>query len=150
MADFDYKAHFGRPAVRRGSIYCAPWCGANCTWAAFQEATKRGEALAKLLGDGWKPRVWENMGWFYEVTNGILEVKTNRRRGKTTYSAWCQSNPQVIGDYYSTPQAAIRSLGAKMGEQLDAQLTAFRALELAYKAISGKVIGTSRKELAAG
>lgn len=138
MDDFDYKAHFGRPAVRSGPIYCAPWCGARCTWAAFQEATRRAKALAESLGDGWTPRVWENMGWHYEVVNGIIEVKTSKHRGKTEYSAWCQSSPQVIGESCSTPQAAIRSLGAKMGSLLDEQLVAFRTLELAHKAISGK------------
>jgi len=138
MADFDYAAHFGRPAERRGVIYCAPWCGAGCTWAAFQEATRRADALVKSLGAGWKPRVWENMGWHYEAVNGIIEIKTDRHRGKTNYSAWCQSSPQVIGESCSTPQAAIRSLGAKMGALLDGQLAAFRSLELAHKAISGK------------
>jgi hypothetical protein len=90
------------------------------------------------------------MGWFYEVVNGLLEVKTDIHRGKTTYSAWCQSSPQVIGDHYSTPQAAIRSLGAKMGVYLDQQLEAFRALEAAYKAINGKPRIGSRLALPTG
>lgn len=140
MSDFDYQAHFGRPAVRDGSTYCAPWCGAKCTWDAFQLATRKADALAKMLGEGWKPRVWENMGWFYEVHNGILEIHPhhNRLQSKTTYSAWCQSSPQVIGDDCSTPQAALRVLKKKMEAHMKEQAVAFRALEDAYKLLSGK------------
>lgn len=136
--NFDYAEHFGRPAVRRGAVYCAPWCGANCTWAAFQIATTNAKKLAKSLGKEWKPVVWENLGWHYKVTNGILEVTTNTHMGKTRYTAWCQSSPQVIGDSSSTARLAVKSLGNKMAIQFAEQLVAFRALEEAYITITGK------------
>lgn len=61
--------------VRRGAIYCSPACGGGCTWAAFQEATGNADALAKRIGGGWKPRVWENLGWHYSVTSPNNYVK---------------------------------------------------------------------------
>ena len=53
--------------VRDGDIYCAPACGARCTHDAFIQANEDAEALCAKLGPEWKPRVWENMGWFYSV-----------------------------------------------------------------------------------
>ena len=55
--------------IRRGKIYCAPACGGQCTFAAYREAQNRARSLAKKLGKGWTPSVWENIGWFYQVTS---------------------------------------------------------------------------------
>lgn len=138
-------AHFEQPPVKRGPIYCAPWCGASCTWADFQEATKSAKALAKSLGSGWTPVVSENMGWHYKVTNGILEVTTLVIKGKTTYTAWCQSNPQVIGEHASSAKLAVASLGKKMAAQFEEQIAAFHALEAAYLTITGKQLSSGLK-----
>ena len=54
-------------AKRRGGIYCAPACGGGCTWKSYLEAKAKGEALAKKMGAGWTPHVWENSGWHYCV-----------------------------------------------------------------------------------
>lgn len=53
--------------VRRGNIYCSPACGSGCTYAGYLDARKRAERMAKQL-PGFKPRVWENLGWHYAVT----------------------------------------------------------------------------------
>jgi len=53
--------------IRRGEIYCASACGGACTRAQYEQARRRGATLAKKLGRGWTVRVWENLGWFYEV-----------------------------------------------------------------------------------
>ena len=52
-------------AVRRGDVYCAPACGGGCTHAAYMQAQLGGERLARRLGPGFKPEVWENLGWHY-------------------------------------------------------------------------------------
>lgn len=56
--------------VRRGDIYCAPACGGKCQYIAYLAATSLANKLAKVMGHGWKPHVWENMGWHNEVVNG--------------------------------------------------------------------------------
>lgn len=34
-----------------------------------EQATKKGKALLKrMVGDGWKLRVWENLGWHFSVS----------------------------------------------------------------------------------
>ncbi len=52
---------------RIGDIYCSPRCGNKCTWAAYEKAIQESSALAEQLGDGWHPRVWENLGWHWSV-----------------------------------------------------------------------------------
>lgn len=58
-------------AVRRGSIYCAPRCGGGCTWEAHLAAKRAGAILARVLGKGWKARIWENLGWHYEAFHPV-------------------------------------------------------------------------------
>lgn len=60
-----------------GGIYCAPWCGCNCTRAEYDRAVKEAGALAAILGDGWEPRVWENIGWHYSANKGVAQVSPN-------------------------------------------------------------------------
>ena len=62
-------------AVRRGDIYCAPACGANCTWAAYQKALERGRLCADELGKGWTVYVSENMGWHTTVLSPCKRIK---------------------------------------------------------------------------
>jgi len=39
------------------------------------EATQQGRRLLRRMeGTGWKLRVWENIGWHYEVQNGGIEI----------------------------------------------------------------------------
>lgn len=56
-----------KPILKRGPdgerIYCSRGCGHGCHRADYDRAHERGAALAKLLGQGWSYRVWENMGW---------------------------------------------------------------------------------------
>jgi hypothetical protein len=118
--------------VRNGDVYCSPWCGASCTWKAFTLATSEATQLAEELGPGWKPDVWENMGWHYQAKNGILEVHKDTHRETIAYTGWCQSNPQVYGDPCATPAEAVKSLGIKMQTQLQEQLAAFFLLADAY------------------
>jgi hypothetical protein len=60
-----------------GAIYCSPACGANCKKAEFDRATERAAALAARLGSGWRPQVWENLGWHFEVKKGAAAVSVD-------------------------------------------------------------------------
>lgn len=73
--------------VRRGALYCAPACGGGCTWAAYGEAHRKGNELARRLGPGWSPNVWENLGWHYSATaaGGLVAVHEYGRRRFTAY-----------------------------------------------------------------
>lgn len=81
--------------VRRGAIYCAPACGASCTWAEYQTALEKAKALSKMLGAGWKPIVFENMGWHFKANKGECSV---RQYGATGYNAFLDAEGgQFIG-----------------------------------------------------
>jgi hypothetical protein len=69
-----------RTPVRKGRIYCSPFCGYGCTYASFQDATKKSEALARSMGEGWASDVWENLGWHWRVVSedGLLKVHPGR------------------------------------------------------------------------
>ncbi|MCP4201831.1 MAG: hypothetical protein GY769_07855 [bacterium] len=62
-----------KPRWRR-TIYCSPACGFGCTRVQYELAVSRGERLARSLGEDWKPRIWENVGWRYCARRGGLEV----------------------------------------------------------------------------
>jgi hypothetical protein len=102
-----------KPA-RRGKTYCSPACGMGCTETAHCNAVNESKALAKRMGKGWKPRVWENLGWHYAVTkgkpqgvfgNGFLEITPPSCKGDT-YTAWIQTHPQFIVSH-KDPKTAL-------------------------------------------
>lgn len=93
-------------AVRRGRIYCAPACGAGCTFDAYTKALKEATALAKRLNkvsEGWKPVVHENLGWHWRVSKGKLDVH-KWRSGE--YGVFLQTSPQIVTSG-PTPEAAV-------------------------------------------
>jgi len=53
--------------VRKGNIYCSPGCGGGCTWEAYEAAVAHASELCERLGEGFEPRVWENLGWHFEA-----------------------------------------------------------------------------------
>lgn len=77
--------------IHKGEIYCSPACGGHCTWAAYQDAERKAKALALLLGKGWVPCVWENLGWHWaaQTADGLMKVHPNVYRDKTvSYTAF--------------------------------------------------------------
>jgi len=74
--------------IAAGPLYCSPACGRGCTRAEYDAAVAGADALVERLGEGWAPRVWENLGWHYSAksVDGIVEVLPPVFRG-TQYSA---------------------------------------------------------------
>ena len=52
-----------------------------------EEALKKGKALQKRLGAGWKTHVFENLGWHYTVSalDGLLSVHGHSFKEGTKY-----------------------------------------------------------------
>lgn len=82
---------------RKGDIYCSPACGGEtkwgCTWAEYQAAKRAAKALCDRIGKGWRPRVWENLGWHYSAISpcGRLKVHPStscRCHGKGTVTSY--------------------------------------------------------------
>lgn len=101
--------------VRRGALYCSPGCGLPCTWADFKRAARGAAALAEHLGPGWKPRVWENLGWHFEAVlgEGHLNVSPSLRGRSRRYTAYLSRTPGPGGhwvEHRSTARAAVRAV----------------------------------------
>lgn len=103
--------------IRRGTIYCAPFCGAKCTWAAFQDATKKAKILARTLGPGWKPQVNENMCWYWGATKGVMKVYASNNHGGSKgsvgkYTCYCDTSTQFLGQGRTPKLAVSRAIAA--------------------------------------
>lgn len=129
--DKQIKKLYSKRPVLRGGIYCSPWCGHNCTKATYDECVKESTALARRMGKGWKPYVWENLGWHYRVFKGgsiahhtgILEITV---RAGCDYTAWIQTTPQFIVSS-NDPKVALRK-AVKLFDAHIANLLRLRAL----------------------
>lgn len=114
----------------RGLIYCSPRCGGNCTRAAWNAAKANAARLAKDLGPGWKPWVWENLGWHYAAQKGAAEVHEafhgKGRRGRDLQLYW---NNTPFGQILIKARSP-RELRKKINEKVLALREAANALML--------------------
>jgi len=70
--------------ILAGDIYCSLACGSWCKLVEFEQGTASASALVAELGPGWKPRVWENGGWYFSAENGAATVDYSERGGNFT------------------------------------------------------------------
>ena len=103
---------------------------AKCTHADFEGATKRAEELFKKLGKGWKPRVWENMGWFWEAT--FKEITISNRNDDKKYDTTLDN---ILWVEASTPNKALRLLLAEFVRLRDREI---QRVDQIMKAIGSK------------
>lgn len=96
------KADRNKP-IHRGDVYCAPFCGFKCKRAAYDRAVREADKLCKVLGDGWEPRVWENMGWHFSAQKSNASVHANchgdARTGHytiTDYTIFFHTEKQIV------------------------------------------------------
>lgn len=122
---------------RNGRIYCAPACGHGCTYAAYQRAVKAAQRLADRLGKGWKPHVWENLGWHYSAISKSKHLKVYPsiiNKKLYDYTAYFSTESATIGGRWaasgSTPEKALANV---MEEALRELNTVARAIEQAEK-----------------
>lgn len=124
-------------AVRRGDVFCAPFCGRKCTHKEYLAAKQGAADLVRKLGKGWKPRVWENMGWHYSAVSkdGRIKVHThkypNSPRDYTAFLGDADSPGGRWAMHGSTPQAALRAVLKRALEEkreVDAMVASVQAV----------------------
>jgi hypothetical protein len=86
------------PREQPGGIYCSPACGCRCKRADYDKALQEATAMAAELGEGWRARVWENMGWHYSADKAHASVHANIIGGRVrSYTAFINGERQVVG-----------------------------------------------------
>lgn len=61
------------------------------------QAQRDASDLAARMGDGWETRVWENLGWHYDVVKGPVKIKPGYGGDKSRYTAWIEPNVVLNG-----------------------------------------------------
>ena len=55
-----------------------------------EDAQKKANVMLKLMkGNGWRTRVWENLGWHYDVHNYALTVSISDIKKDDEKTYWC-------------------------------------------------------------
>jgi hypothetical protein len=112
------------PILREDGTYCSPACGGRkvgtCTMAAHDAAwATANTVVATLDGEPFEARVWENLGWHWQV-RAVLPgapdrswigpaslIVTGRGDGFTAYVDADVNGPTGTGD---TPKEAVAGL----------------------------------------
>lgn len=75
------------------------------------QAMAEAKELCKLLGDGWEPEIWENLGWCYAARKGGVEVRYSDVEG--VYCAGFKPHPIAVGDSDISPALALDNLAER-------------------------------------
>ncbi len=95
---------------KNGTIYCSPLCGGGCTHVAFENATRQAKVFARIMGKGFKPRVWENLGWHWEIKSKCERLSISSSNGES-FLAMLNTTPNSGGRwiaYATTPKLAAK------------------------------------------
>ena len=117
--------------VRRGNHYCSSACRGGCTHADYLKARAEAKQLATSC-PGFKPHVWENLGWHHEVVNtaGI----TIRQLAADAYSASTSLGINFTG---STPREALWGLQLYLQRHADDYTVQAAMLRRALNKLNG-------------
>lgn len=105
---------------RLGAVYCAPACGHGCKHSDYLTAQRRAARLCAKLGKGWRPNVWENLGWHYSAKfAGVHELELYPHFApKPLGSCWLSFIPEdgasQITAEGQTPDVAVYALRTKV------------------------------------
>lgn len=100
---------------RRGAFFCAPACGRGCLKVEHDAAVRLARTMASHLGTGWKPEVWENLGWHAKAvdSSGRWEVCANKDfKGKVCHYTAYLGDARIQGGIWveqaKTPVDAVK------------------------------------------
>lgn len=106
-----------------GEVYCAPACGCKCKLVDFKRATASAAALVADLGDGWQPRVWENLGWHFSASKGSATVDYSESDGHFTASidaGLFRQRHELFRAVGVSPRAAVEAALAEIEHKIAA------------------------------
>ncbi len=115
----DKKEKSGWTPVRNGDAYCSPRCGGGpviCSIKRYEHAVDVANEVARDLGHGWKPEVFENLGWHARVVSpcGRINISLPTRPDVTGYMAFLGPKKIQPGGKWAergrTPREAIENV----------------------------------------
>lgn len=107
-------AEAGKGAAK---TYCSPACGMGCLKSDYTHAMEKALELAHIMGDGWTPKVWENLGWHWGVEKGVTAIYGPMRK-RDTYDVYINTSPQFIA-HGKEPVETLTGLLVKMKRQIN-------------------------------
>ena len=116
----------------KNEIKCAKWCGNGCTRKEYEEAEINALVLANRLGKGWKPDVWENLGWHYAARRGGVRVIPHMYGPDRRYTAFLNYKKSPGGRWVATaatPETAVAEALAMARHERDEIAKAVRKVE---------------------
>lgn len=109
------------PRHMAGGVYCSPACGGECLLSAFKAAHQAARAAAEQLGPGWRVDVFENLGWYWRVRRGPVEVgKSPRGMGlKRSQTYWATFSMGIYSWtlHGATPREAVKNVAEKARDE---------------------------------
>lgn len=108
--------------VLNGKIYCSPACGRGCTKVEYDRVVKKADKLVSLLkGSGWKVKIYENLGWHFQVVSGPIAVFGNQENDLywcmiaqssdlvgSGFPPWSCSPSPGKANYHKDPNEAVK------------------------------------------
>jgi hypothetical protein len=88
-----------------------------------REAQNHGDALARELGEGWTPRVWENLGWHYSAMSSSDTISVHQTYSNNRYLALAHTSggsggqPGLTGQG-DTPRKAVEDTIARIRAEI--------------------------------
>ncbi len=119
--------------------YCGSRCGRGCTLNEFDKAMDAARDTQAQMGGAWVGRVWENLGWHWEVRLELDDdnwISVRKRRKTDTYDADCRVNGKQFNTWHSeigadTPKWAAKQVMAKAEDKTTDILKCCRKLGVA-------------------
>lgn len=119
----------------RGDTYCSPRCGGRCRKRDYDYCVERAQTLANLLGEGWKPRVWENLGWHYEAYRGSKDIGEGRVSVSPNYHHTLEKRYILRGYtcFFNGPKQFVEGSDDPLTAYRDARLAAIAHMQAMTK-----------------
>lgn len=113
------------------------------TFKTKSEATKAANALVKIMGPKWQPKVWNNLGWWAlaHAENDTVRIDIiPDRKGVMWYTCYMMEPPCISqftqSKYYRDPFRTLRYTVKRYGKNLSAFTEKHNAIAAAgYKAL---------------
>ncbi len=126
--------------VHRGGVYCSPACGCGCRYSEYVRVKELAAKLAKHLGPGWSPVVWENSGWHgeaqLETEVGLMQVSPIAAGGY-----WATlSGPRLeqIHGVWRTARRAVEGVREKAQDRIRCCIAVMDATKMPWMKIRGE------------